>query len=389
MLSTLPLHGSSIAPTNPSAQETNLMFEFPKLTGLYAVSTSSRHVIDQKRIEPCNPSAKREIMIDLWFPTSGTPNETLTAYCPTKIPLAKKNLLNAGYPEADLAQLDSIFTYVAPNKLPRPTTTPYPVILFSHGYLGATPSAYSVFLAELASHGYIVAAIAHPYFAEIVLFPDGRTITMDMEKTKNWSFERMCSDQEIWVKDAQCALAALEKMNLDPQDALCGLLDLNNVGMLGHSFGGSTAFLMCLKDARVKAGINLDGSLQCNESPKDLHKPFMFMWADSSVNQWNMTNQELTQATGSTEESIQKYRTAFENSHNTATSPNISKKIIANFGHSGFSNLLILKEMPCYKNNKHIVNQDESVGTADGFEAAAQINSCVVNFFGKHLARMG
>ena len=361
------------------------MFEFPKFTGPYAVSTSSRHVIDPQRMEPCNPSAKREIMIELWFPTAGTPNETRSAYRPETTLALKEELLKAGYPKTDLAQLDSIFTHAAPHKLPLPRSTPYPVILFSHGYLTESPFDYSVFLEELASHGYVVAAIAHTYFASSVTFPDDRTIPMDVEKTKNWSFERMCSDQDIWVKDAQCALDALETINCDPQDVFYGLLDMKNAGMFGHSFGGSTAFLMCLNDARVKAGINFDGSLMCEESPKDLHKPFMFIWADSSVNAWKKTNQEVAQAYGLSEELVQKFRVAFDESHNTATVTNISQASITNLSHGGFTDKLILKELPLYKNNKHVVNLDERVGTADGFEAAIQINSCVVNFFDKHL----
>ncbi|MEI0739748.1 hypothetical protein VQ056_29130 [Paenibacillus sp. JTLBN-2024] len=40
-----------------------------------------------------------------------------------------------------------------------------------------------------------------------------------------------------------------------------GRLDLNKVGMFGHSFGGATAAQMLLADGRVKAALNMDGTL--------------------------------------------------------------------------------------------------------------------------------
>ena len=37
-------------------------------------------------------------------------------------------------------------------------------------------------LEDLASHGYVIAAIDHPYDAKCVAFPDGRTVPFSQEK---------------------------------------------------------------------------------------------------------------------------------------------------------------------------------------------------------------
>ncbi|ARC86164.1 platelet-activating factor acetylhydrolase, isoform II family protein [Clostridium argentinense CDC 2741] len=57
-------------------------------------------------------------------------------------------------------------------------------------------------------------------------------------------------------------------------------LDVNNIGIFGHSFGGATAGQACAADKRFKAGINMDGSpfLVYN----NLSQPFMLMTSSDS-----------------------------------------------------------------------------------------------------------
>jgi predicted dienelactone hydrolase len=50
----------------------------------------------------------------------------------------------------------------------------WPVVLFSPG--NTVPrSIYTTFVEDLASHGFVVVAIDHPYSVAIVVLPDGRT----------------------------------------------------------------------------------------------------------------------------------------------------------------------------------------------------------------------
>ena len=56
------------------------MFEFPKLTGEYGVGTTARYVVDQKRKEPFNLDAQRELMIYLWYPAQLENKNPLIAY---------------------------------------------------------------------------------------------------------------------------------------------------------------------------------------------------------------------------------------------------------------------------------------------------------------------
>ena len=269
------------------------------------------------------------------------------------------------------AQRDLVLECWIPNQSSSLTPhAPFPLILFSHGYLGVVPDDYSLILEDMASHGYLVAAITHTSFATVTKFADGRVIPMDEDRLKKWSFERMCADQAIWTTDAQCVLTYLEHAVADSAHLLYGMYDPTKIGMCGHSFGGSTAFLMCLTDDRVKVGINLDGALMCTQMASSLTKPFLFMWADSSLKLWEKTDQEIAALTGYNAELIKQFREALENAYNTARQPAISHITIPQFSHANFTNNQMLKESPF---PEEMVN------------ALALIRTSVVDFFNKNL----
>ena len=54
----------------------------------------------------------------------------------------------------------------------------YPLVVFSHGALGIKASNTSAFI-ELASNGYVVCSIDHPYQALFTRGGDGRMVTVD------------------------------------------------------------------------------------------------------------------------------------------------------------------------------------------------------------------
>jgi hypothetical protein len=70
-------------------------------------------------------------------------------------------------------------------------------------------------------------------------------------------------------------------------NGLSRLVDPERVGMFGQSAGGIAAAQGMLDDRRIKAGIDLDGSLECNREPSGtnltpvavhgLDRPFMLM----------------------------------------------------------------------------------------------------------------
>ena len=52
-------------------------------------------------------------------------------------------------------------------------------------------------------------------------------------------------------------------------------MDTSRIGMFGHSYGGATAAQVLVEDSRVKAAINMDGTLYGENVPKSrVGKPF-------------------------------------------------------------------------------------------------------------------
>ena len=113
---------------------------------------------------------------------------------------------------------------------------PFPLVAFSHGNSGVRRQ--STFLTtHLASHGFVVAAPDHrgnTFFDMLDLDEDARRARhLEVRRERPRDLARAID-------------AALEGEGLPRVDA-------GRIGVLGHSFGGWTAFKMPARDARVRA----------------------------------------------------------------------------------------------------------------------------------------
>lgn len=135
----------------------------------------------------------------------------------------------------------------------------YPVLLFSPG-LGAVAEFYSGLLEDLASRGYVVVAINHPHISGVTVLPGGRVVPMLAALEEDET--RLASAAPVVVDDLRTTLDWLQRQNQDPKHLLGGHLDLNRIGALGHSFGGSAALQAARVDKRLRAAANLDGTIQ-------------------------------------------------------------------------------------------------------------------------------
>ncbi len=159
----------------------------------------------------------------------------------------------------------------------------YPVIIFSPGS-GAPVNFYTSLLEELASHGYIVAAISYPYITNAVVFPDGRIrepmsfkVLQGLWKL-NSEDEAAAKEQELWVEDITFVLNQLHSINhYDPHNLLTNKLDLEHVGLFGHSFGGGASITACRTLSSCKAVVNIDGRSQGPNAQKGFSTPMMII----------------------------------------------------------------------------------------------------------------
>jgi dienelactone hydrolase len=119
---------------------------------------------------------------------------------------------------------------------------PYPALAFGHGYL-VYPSRYQSTLEHLATWGYFV--IATESGMEII------------------------SDDQAYADDLSISLTYLEDQSRAAGSWLFGQVNLQRMGMSGHSMGAGASLLAAAEDGRVKAVANL-AAAETNPSSIDL-----------------------------------------------------------------------------------------------------------------------
>jgi EmrB/QacA subfamily drug resistance transporter len=263
--------GATTAPsTRHEAVEPVLVIPAP--TGAYPVGTRSIELVDRSRREPgTNGRKPRSFVMQLWYPSLAG-NGRREPYMPRKV--ASFIAAGAGLPASILTRVKLA---AISNAAPLRRAGGWPVVLFSTGY-GVERQLYTGLVQDLASHGYVVAAIDHPHDAEIVSFPDGHTVSIGkVGESKNAIGHALT----VRIADTRYVLDALARLNRGSRnDAFSGVFDLDHVGMFGHSLGGATAAATMLTDRRIDAGLDMDGFLFGEVADTGLKKPFMLFAAD-------------------------------------------------------------------------------------------------------------
>ncbi|WP_433708952.1 alpha/beta hydrolase family protein [Paenibacillus illinoisensis] len=88
----------------------------------------------------------------------------------------------------------------------------------------------------------------------------------------------------IRAADASFVLDTLTQWNKhDPNQLLEGKLDLDRVGIFGHSYGGATTAEALAQDDRFKAGLSLEGGFWGTVSTTAMKQPFMYIMSGETA----------------------------------------------------------------------------------------------------------
>lgn len=163
-----------------------------------------------------------------------------------------------------------------------------PLVIFSHGAFGYYQSNTSTYM-ELASNGYFVVSLDHPYHSFYTKDSTGKTITVDptfiqsamdvgnnpdahyseeeiYEITSEWMQLRM--DDMNFVVDTLKEAASgkygdkwyFGKSSEKEIKEMIALIDTTKIGLMGHSLGGATAVTVGRRDD-IGAVVDLDGTM--------------------------------------------------------------------------------------------------------------------------------
>ncbi|WP_342551173.1 acetylhydrolase [Paenibacillus sp. FSL R7-0652] len=260
------------------------VFAFSEPTGPFPVGTSTLFMEDVSRGEPAtdDPDDRRKLMVQIWYPaetSSGLPNADYIENVPVVLSGIREAM---SLPPFLLSQLRYVKTHAHTEAKISSAQERFPLLLFSPGLTGfRNQNTFQV--EELASQGYIVVGIDHPYDAAAVIYPDQTIALLQLESLSG--FEDYASKMNYWVDDTKFVLDHIEAMSSDANSGfLSGKVDMNQVGVLGHSFGGAAAAQMLMKDARIQAALNMDGVLYGDPVPeRGFDKPYLQMNAVQSI----------------------------------------------------------------------------------------------------------
>ncbi|MCM1230476.1 MAG: hypothetical protein NC489_10095, partial [Ruminococcus flavefaciens] len=210
-------------------------------SGQYEVKETQAILIDNSRLEPNeNDGSNREVPVHFYYPESGAEN------CP--------------------------------------------LVVFAHGSFGYYQSNTSLYT-ELASNGYVVASIDHPYYAFFTKDTEGKTVIVDMDfmqtaiNIQNSSdftntedvYNVECEWMSLRTADENFVLDTIKTAKnsgsldtawyTESEDVTAEILsvlemtDTEKIGLTGHSIGGAAAVHLGRERDDITAVVDIDGTM--------------------------------------------------------------------------------------------------------------------------------
>ena len=243
MASTVAFTASSSEPASP----------LPDPTGQYGVATRVLEpFIDELRQDERFDSGARTLLVQLWYPTSARDGKRSPYF--TDLELLESIKAGSSAPEA-VESWRKLSTHAIENAPVAEGT--FPLVLFSPGF-GMARAYYTSWIEELVSHGFVVAAIDHPFAGHTWI--DGRVIENQVHP------EGPEGETGDMAADLQFLLPLLSQHTG---------VDSGRVAAVGHSIGGAAALQACHLEPRITGCINLDGAAFGAFARTGVGKPFL------------------------------------------------------------------------------------------------------------------
>lgn len=289
----------------------------PKPTGMFKVGSGIISFEDAQRECPFT-GKKRKVFARIFYPTDEQGKE-YEPYIDSA--LADAYAEQMGIPRVAFGK--EVSSFAARNVAVSSSENSYPVILFNHGN-GAFMKSNMAQFQELVSQGYIVISIGHAFESAYIPFADG-AVTMtpaklremkelnknpselgkDLERSlievrnaknmteyteamrhltaENKIYASLEESVTLWTEDTKSVIHYLRKIQeSDKTEAVIQVMDLERIGVYGHSLGGIIAGEVCVQGVEgVRCGINMDApQLLYQEAYQSYQVPFGFINSD-------------------------------------------------------------------------------------------------------------
>lgn len=243
--------------------------------GPYAVGTTTYDLVDSNRNEIYGHQTgqARKIRIQLWYPTEGGAEGQIGKWIEDGTVVPRRLMEVFSSPQFLMDQsalIDSNSIVDAPI---RADMEELPIVIISHGWTGFR-NLHSDFGEMLASSGYLAVSIDHTYGSVGLIFEDGQIVKHDPNalpsRDEDDHFILYAKDLvETYSRDSQFVMDHLTRLNSGDFGQASGYdevllksfkdhLEVEALGVIGHSTGGGGVVKFALRDERVKAVVGLD-----------------------------------------------------------------------------------------------------------------------------------
>lgn len=251
----------------------------PEPSGPYAVGSQIFRWVDEQRAEPANPAERRNVVVQAWYPSNGTSGRQYVyidgdGELPGSV---------GGMPAPLMRGYESIDVHASTDVAVSDDRQRRPVVLFSPGY-SAPRAFYTALLTDLASRGFVVLAVDHPYDSAVTELADGRIVTAepDISSDDAQDAATMADLQRTRAADLRFVVDQLTRPELRAErfGALADRLDTEHIATVGHSLGGASALAALADDPRIAAAVDIDGTPYGDLPDRAITRPVLLVESD-------------------------------------------------------------------------------------------------------------
>jgi len=257
---------------HPSPTPTAVL-TLPAPTGPRPVATTVRYLTDASRPDPWNLDvAVRQLKVTLWYPTAQQGGRRAPYMTARESQLLLRGARITGVRDDVLS---TTRTNAVRDAAPAagPAGEKLPLVVLSPGFTKPVSTLTSL-AEELASRGYVVAGVDHTYESYATTLADGRVaecLACDSDTDPGFG------TGVVQIRAADVAFVLDQLTGPHSPWAGSALIDRSRIAMVGPSLGGASALATMVKDSRVRAGIDLDGTTYARIPRGGFTRPFLFL----------------------------------------------------------------------------------------------------------------